>query len=44
VERVLDRDTRLIDIAYDLGYANEAHFSDAFRRWFGMRPSAFRRR
>jgi len=44
LERVLDGDARLIDIAYDLGYANEAHFSDAFRRRFGMRPSAFRRR
>lgn len=43
LERIVEKDARILDIAIDLGYANEAHFSDAFRRSFGMRPSAFRR-
>lgn len=42
LERIAEKDARMVDVAFDLGYANEAHFSDAFRRAFGMRPSAFR--
>jgi AraC-like DNA-binding protein len=43
LERIAERDASLLDIALELGYANEAHFSGAFRRSFGVRPGAFRR-
>jgi AraC-like DNA-binding protein len=43
LELIAERDVTLLDVALDLGYANEAHFSDAFHRAFGMRPGAYRR-
>src|SRR5262245_42527666 len=30
---------RIYDIAFDLGFSSEAHFSRSFRRAFGMSPS-----
>lgn len=44
LERIAGTSTTLLEIALDLGYSSEAHFSDAFLRAFGMRPGAFRRR
>jgi AraC-like DNA-binding protein len=43
LDRLAERDASVLEVALDLGYANEAHFSDAFRRAFGVRPGAFRR-
>lgn len=34
----------LTTIALDLGYASHSHFTSAFRRQFGITPSAFRKR
>jgi AraC-like DNA-binding protein len=35
---------RIYDIAFDLGFTSEAHFSRAFRRTFGLSPSDVRAR
>ena len=37
-------DVKLIDVAYDLGYADPPSFTRAFRRWAGMTPREWRRR
>jgi AraC-like DNA-binding protein len=40
----LDRDGRdLTRLAFDLGFASHSHFTDTFRRQFGVPPSAVRR-
>jgi len=31
------------DIAFDLGYSDQANFTRAFRRWAGAPPSEYRR-
>jgi len=35
---------KLIEIAFELGYSDPAHFTRAFRRWAGVAPREFRRR
>jgi AraC-like DNA-binding protein len=35
-------DRKLIDIAMDLGYADQSTFTRAFRRWTGVSPTVFR--
>jgi AraC-like DNA-binding protein len=32
----------LTELALDLGYSSHSHFTDAFRREFGVSPAAFR--
>ena len=44
LERLASGVTDLTDLALDLGYADHSHFSNAFRREFGVSPSAVRRR
>ena len=38
-----DRDCRITDIALELGYADSAHFTRAFKRWAGITPRQYRR-
>ena len=33
---------RVIDIAFEVGYSDHAHFTKAFRRWMGVTPQAYR--
>jgi AraC-like DNA-binding protein len=33
---------KLVDIAFDAGYSDQANFTRAFRRWAGIPPSQFR--
>lgn len=42
LERLSDGRRALIRLALDLGYSSHSHFTDAFRREFGMTPSVFR--
>jgi AraC-like DNA-binding protein len=35
---------KIVDIALELGYSDQAHFTRAFVRWSGVTPRAFRRR
>lgn len=40
---IAESDARLADLADDLGYSSHSHFTDAFRREFGVTPTAARR-
>ncbi|MEN1705451.1 MAG: AraC family transcriptional regulator [Planctomycetota bacterium] len=42
LERLANGAEDLTDLALDLGYASHSHFTDTFRREFGMPPSAVR--
>jgi AraC-like DNA-binding protein len=41
--RLRDTDAKVIDVALDVGYENEAAFARAFRRTVGESPAAWRR-
>lgn len=43
VELLEDADRKTIDVAYEVGYSDPAHFTRAFRRWSSLAPSDFRR-
>jgi AraC-like DNA-binding protein len=43
LDRIAEDDATVLDIALALGFSSEAHFSDSFRKAFGVRPGAFRR-
>lgn len=42
LERLVEPNVDLIDIALDLGFSSHSHFTDTFRRNFGRTPSAVR--
>lgn len=42
INRFLDPAANLAGVATDMGFASHSHFSDAFRKEFGMTPSAVR--
>ncbi len=42
LDRVFDSAVRLTDVAVDTGFSSPGHFTDSFRRVFGMTPSAAR--
>lgn len=42
--RRLEADTPVMLVASDLGYTNASHFAAAFRKQFGIAPSALKRR
>ena len=41
-EMLADEDTKIIDIAYELGYEDPSNFSRAFRHMVGTSPRQFR--
>ena len=43
LERVAEPGCELTEIALDLGFSSHSHFTEAFRRAFGVPPSVFRR-
>lgn len=43
VPLLVNSDTSITDLAYELGYSDPAHFTRAFQRFSGTSPSAFRR-
>ena len=38
-----DPNVRVVDVSAELGYADAANFTRAFRRWAGVPPLVFRR-
>jgi len=44
LERLVEHETDLTTLALDLGFSSHSHFSEAFRRAFGLTPSECRRR
>jgi len=44
LERAADPAGDLTELALDLGYSSHSHFTAAFRKAFGIAPSAFRRK
>jgi AraC-like DNA-binding protein len=44
LERIEDPAADLLTVALDLGFSSHSHFTDAFRRRFGLTPSALRKR
>jgi AraC-like DNA-binding protein len=42
--RLSDPATSIRELAHDLGYSSQAHFTRAFKRWTGLPPSAYRRK
>jgi AraC-like DNA-binding protein len=43
VQRLVEGERRLTELALDLGFSSHAHFCDAFHREFGSPPSGLRR-
>ena len=43
VELLSDKSLSITEIAERLGYADLSTFSQAFKRWHGVSPAAFRR-
>src|SRR5690606_37042051 len=44
VRRVAAGQESMVEIAFMLGYSDQAHFTRAFRRWTGMAPRDYARR
>jgi len=44
IRKVVSGESSVIEIAFMLGYSDQAHFSRAFRRWMGMSPRDYARR
>jgi AraC-like DNA-binding protein len=44
LQRLVEQETDLTALALRLGFGSHSHFSDAFRRAFGVAPSECRRR
>lgn len=44
VRRLLDSETRLSELAYEAGFADQSHLTRTFRRLVGTTPGAFQRR
>jgi len=43
LERLQDPAVKLVDVGFEVGFSDPAHFTRAFRRWTGLSPREFRR-
>jgi len=41
-QRLLERDTSLVDVAYETGFSSQSHFTNAFKRFIGVTPGRYR--
>jgi AraC-like DNA-binding protein len=41
-QRLLERDTPLVEIAYATGFSSQSHFTNAFKRFIGITPGRYR--
>jgi AraC-like DNA-binding protein len=41
-QRHLERDMPMVDIAYEIGFSSQSHFSNAFKRFIGVTPGRYR--
>lgn len=42
IERLLETERSILDIALDLGFSSQSHFTSSFRKSFGLSPGSFR--
>jgi AraC family transcriptional regulator len=42
-ELLMEDDTRVIDVAYQMGFSDQSHFTNTFKKYFGFSPGNFKK-